>query len=166
MRKAAILLIVSLTLISCLFETPYTLSSVKEAVLIQDLKGRFHDSSPDSTELKISIEDKIYTFHFFNSKDSLESKHNGFISDLNGVKFLNFDGRNQLKNTNAEPQYQYYKVTQINRDQFKFNPVVDSLFKDKQFQNAQALRRYFKSQLDQPALINTDKNEIILNKIN
>ncbi|MDR9400345.1 MAG: hypothetical protein RI558_02890 [Psychroflexus sp.] len=165
MRKAAILLIVSLTLISCLFETPYTLTPVKEAVIIEDLKGIFHEPS-DSTKVKISIDENIYTFHFFNSKDSLESKHSGFISDLNGVKFLNFDGRNQLKNTNAEPQYQYYKVTQINRDQFKFNPVVDSLFKDKQFKHAQEFRKYFKSQLDQPALINTDKNEIILNKIN
>lgn len=166
--KARFLLIFSaLLLVSCLLETSYTITPKSDAIVLKDLEGEFKDISNDSNrlEIKLNADKKDYLFLFYDSKDSLTSKQQGFMSKVKGNDFLNLNGKNQLKNKEGNYLYQYFKIKRLADDKFQFNPVVDSLFKGRNFSTAKEFRDYFIKQLNNPVLFGQEKNSIVIQKL-
>lgn len=164
-------IIISLTfffLIACVVELEYTLSDIEDAVIIEGIYGNYKSVTDSAkVEFKIQEDRRLYDIYFKDENDSIIEKHEGFFCNIEGDYFLNFNTTNELKPVDDQDLYQFYKLQDSSLETIKLSPVSDSLFKDRSFESEQAFRAYFKSHLNDPALVDNKKDsEIKLKKVN
>jgi hypothetical protein len=167
MKNKILIILSSFLLFACVLEFKYSLSDPKDAVVLNELVGNYL-SKDDSAKVEFKLHDKnnIYNLYFRNENDSLVEHHKAFLSIINETYFLNFSTINQLKSDQGKELYQFYKVYEFNEQRINLLPVSDSLFKEKEFESKKEFRDYFKSNLDNSALYENEKeNQIQLKKI-
>ena len=168
MKNKILIILFSSLLFACVLEVEYTLSDIKDAVVLKELEGNYLFVD-DSAKVEFKLHDKknIYDLYFKNENDSLVEHHKAFLSMINDMYFLNFSTINQLKSDEDKELYQFYKVQNKNDRRIQLLAVSDSLFEEKEFRSVKEFRDFFASNTENPAFFQNEKeDQIKLDKIN
>ncbi|HMZ90685.1 MAG TPA: hypothetical protein PK511_06770, partial [Chitinophagales bacterium] len=111
-------------------------------------------SSSDYTYVITAKNDFVYSIMKKSTSDGSETVYEGFLSDINGKKFLNI-----YETGSTTPTYYFYLFTQTGNDRFKLDPVTDNI--DETFTNSRDMRNYFAKNMDVSFFFDKDADEYL-----
>ena len=111
-------------------------------------------SSSDYTYIITAKNDFVYSITKKSASDGSETVYEGFLSDINGKKFLNV-----FESGSTTPTYYFYLFTQSGNDRLKLEPVTENI--DETFTNSRDMRNYFAKNMDVSFFFDKDADEYL-----